>query len=102
MTTNAVAESDALHERALAFVRAFEEGRPMPEPFEALGCDVARFQAKESAGFARLCAARGNDPSSFRSMRDVPAVPTEAFRLTRVAWFGPELERATFHTSGTT
>jgi hypothetical protein len=102
MTGTPETESDALHERALAFVRAFERGSPMPEPFDALACDVARFQAAHIEGHARLCRARGAFPAKFERASDVPAVPTDAFRATRVAWFAPEEARATFRTSGTT
>jgi hypothetical protein len=102
VTSAARLESDALHERALAFVRAFEGGSPMPEPFDALACDVARFQAAHVPGFARLCQARGASPENFAEARDVPAVPTDAFRVSRVAWFPPEEAKATFRTSGTT
>src|SRR5580692_3675576 len=96
------AESDALHERALAFVRAFESGEGAPEPFEALACDLARFQASHVEGYARLCRARGVDPGSLRDAHEAPAVPTDAFKLARVAAFTPNDARATFRTSGTT
>ena len=95
-------ESDALHERALGFVRAFEAGAPMPESFDALASDLARFQAAHVAGYARLCDARGASPAKFRVAADAPAVPTEAFKLSRVATFPESLARATFRTSGTT
>ncbi|MBX3226382.1 MAG: acyl-protein synthetase [Labilithrix sp.] len=74
----------------------------MPEPFDALACDLARFQARATAGFARLCHARGVDPAALTDAGAIPAVPTDAFKLTRVATF-PEAEaEATFRTSGTT
>ncbi len=95
-------ESDALHERALAFVRAFEAGEPMPEPFDALAVELARFQAAHVAGYARLCSARGAVPSRFRAAGDAPAVPTDAFRVSRVATFPDALAEVTFRTSGTT
>ena len=47
-----VGESDALHARARAFVTAFERGAPMPESFDALASDLARFQGKHVAGYA--------------------------------------------------
>jgi hypothetical protein len=97
-----LAESDALHERALAFVRAFESGRGVPEPFDGLACDLARFQASHVEGYARLCRARGIDPGSLLDAHQAPAVPTEAFKLARVAAFPAEETRATFRTSGTT
>ena len=64
MTGSPSVESDALHERALGFVRAFEGGSPMPEAFDALACDIARFQAKHAEGHARLHRARGASPAA--------------------------------------
>ena len=96
------AQSDALHARARAFVRAFEAGASMPEPFDALACDLARFQAAHVEGYARLCRARGVDPATLRRASDAPAVPTDAFKLARVAAFPPDEARVTFRTSGTT
>jgi hypothetical protein len=94
--------SDSLHARARAFVRAYEGQRPVPEPFDALACDLARFQAAHVPGYARLCEARGLDLTRLTRAADAPAVPTDAFKLARIATF-PESETArTFRTSGTT
>jgi len=97
-----LAESDALHARALAFVRAFEQGEAAPEPFDALAVDLARFQARHVAGYARLCAARGVDPQRIRGAGEAPAVPTDAFKVATVFAFPSDQARLTFRTSGTT
>ena len=97
-----LAESDALHARSLAFVRAFERGAPAPEPFDALAVDIARFQARHVAGYARLCAARGVAPERIRSAAEAPAVPTDAFKAATVFAFPSDQARVTFRTSGTT
>jgi hypothetical protein len=94
--------SSSLHARARAFVRAFEAGAPMPEPFDALACDVARFQASAIPGYARLCRARGVEPSALRAFDAIPPVPTDAFRVTRVATFAPFDGEVVLKTSGTT
>jgi hypothetical protein len=94
-------QSDALHARARAMVRAFEHGRPAPEPFDALAVDLARFQARGIAGYARLCAARAADPARFARASDAPAVPTDAFKLATVFAFEPAEAVVTFRTSGT-
>jgi hypothetical protein len=94
--------SDELHRRARAFVRAYEAGAPMPEPFDALARDLARHQAASVAGYARLCAARGVDPARIERAGDAPAVPTDAFKVARVAAFPEEATSVTFRTSGTT
>jgi hypothetical protein len=98
----AFGESDALHGRARAMVRAFEGGAPMPEPFDSLAADLARFQARHVAGYARLCAARGVAPSSIARAADAPAVPTDAFKLAPVFAFDVREAAVTFRTSGTT
>ncbi len=74
----------------------------MPEPFDRLACDIARYQAAYVEGYARLCAARAAAPSSFRMALDCPAVPTDAFKVCRVAAFPKEETTRCFRTSGTT
>jgi hypothetical protein len=92
----------ALHARARALVAAFEAAAPSPEPFDALACDLARYQASRIEGYARLCRARDVDPATLTSAADIPAVPTDAFKMTRVATFPAEETSVTFRTSGTT
>jgi hypothetical protein len=87
-------QSDELHER----VQAFAAGGSA-ETFEALALDIARYQARVSAGFQRLLRARGG---SLATLDDIPPLPSDAFRLARVATFPIELERVCFYTSGTT
>ncbi len=94
--------SDALHARARAFVLAFVAGRGSPEPFEALGLELSRFQAARIPGLARLARARGVDLASAATLEAVPAVPTDAFRHMHIATFPRAAARAIFRTSGTT
>jgi hypothetical protein len=86
--------SEALHRRVRAFARG--DGG---EDFATLALAIARFQAEASPGFARLLASSGG---ALDRLSAVPAVPTEAFRLARVAAHPPELDVARFVTSGTT
>lgn len=85
--------SDRLHQR----VQSFASGQG--GSFQELALDIARFQARASAGFRRLLSARG---ASLTTLDDIPAVPSDAFRLTRVAAFPSELDSVRFFTSGTT
>ncbi len=88
-------ESDALHARAAAFVRAFERREPDPEPFDTLAADLGAFQARYNAGYARLCTAHRGPMA--------PAVPTDAFRVARVSVWEREADTpVVFKTSGTT
>jgi hypothetical protein len=97
-----LAKSNALHARARAFVAAFERGEPAPEPFDALACDLARYQIENSEGYARLVRARGLDPKALAAAAALPPIPTDAFKLTRVATFDDAETKVTFRTSGTT
>ncbi len=92
----------ALHQRARAFVSAFERAESPPESFDALACDIARFQASSHEGYRRLCDARRVDLASLVRAIDAPAVPTDVFKLTRVAAFPEASQAALFRTSGTT
>jgi hypothetical protein len=94
--------SDSLHRRAQARIRAFEQKGPMPEPFDALAADLARFQAAHVPGYGRLCAARGIDPRAIVRADEAPAVPADAFRLGRVFAFAEGDATVAFQTSGTT
>lgn len=93
--------SSALHARARALVEDFEAGREAPS-FDALACELARYQAEHSAGYGRLCHARGIDPAALTRASDIPAVPTDAFKVTHVSTFPPGEAVVTFRTSGTT
>jgi hypothetical protein len=83
-------------------VAAFVAGQPPPETFDALACDLARHQAAHIEGYARLCRARGVDLGALASADAIPAVPTDAFKVTRVATFEPSETAKVFRTSGTT
>jgi hypothetical protein len=99
------AHSDACHARVRAFIRASLRGGsvgPPPEPFDALALDLARFQAAHVPAFARLVRARGVDLHAAQSAAAIPGVPTDVFRLARVAVHPPACDIALFRTSGTT
>jgi hypothetical protein len=92
-----VAASEALHRRVRAFARG--EGG---DDFDGLACDIARFQAGREPRLVRLYRRAGVEPGGLRRASEVPAVPTDAFKLARVAAHPSELDARVFRTSGTT
>jgi hypothetical protein len=92
-----VAASEALHRR----VRAFARGQG-GDDFDGLACDIARFQAAHQPRLVRLYRRAGVDPAGLRRASEVPAVPSDAFKLARVAAHPPGLDARVFRTSGTT
>ena len=92
----------ALHARVRAFIDASETGQPPAESFDALGLAIARHQAEHVPAYRRLVTHRHEHPRDATAVRDLPAVPTDAFRLTRIAAHPPADDVALFRTSGTT
>ncbi|MBI4954283.1 MAG: acyl-protein synthetase [Myxococcales bacterium] len=100
------AQSRALHARVQAFIAGATSGAvragPSADSFDALACDLARYQAEHVAPFGRLCRARGVEPAALRSAADIPALPTDAWKLRRIAAHPPDEDERVFRTSGTT
>ncbi len=100
-------ESDALHDRVRGFIEramawvgrgALDEG--LFEELEHLSCAVARFQAARVSVVGRLWQVHGL--RDVDRMASIPAVPTDAFRLRRVAAHPEADDVRCFMTSGTT
>ncbi len=89
-----VDESERLHARVRAFALASEP----EETFDEIALAIAEFQCARCPGFRRLVERHGG---ALRAVEKIPAVPSEAFRLTRVAVHEPSLDVARFETSGT-
>lgn len=93
---------EALHERVRRHARALAAGARPDERFDALALDVAMYQAANVPGYARLLAAHGVELARATSVAELPAVPTDAFRVLRVAAHAQADDAIVFRTSGTT
>jgi hypothetical protein len=69
--------------------------------FEELALELFSHQFARCEPFARFCRARGSTPKSVASWREIPAVPSGAFKEMALRSFPPERERHVFRTSGT-
>src|SRR5260221_10433677 len=94
-------ESDVLHARVQRFIAESLAGAAT-EPFDRLACDIARFQARWIEPVRRLYEALGVTAETLESSERIPAVPTDVFRLRRVAAHPEADDRRVFRTSGTT
>src|SRR5262249_28275296 len=78
-------------------------GAPLPEErFTELAARVFAHQFAHNRPYRAFCAARGRTPASVRHWREIPAVPTAAFKELPLTTFPPEEAAAVFETSGTT
>lgn len=98
----AVRRSNDLHDQVRSFAARVDGptlDRDETAEFDALALKIARFQAEHSPGFARLLGLRS---SELTDISQLPLVPTDVFRLCRVALHPEELDECVFSTSGTT
>jgi hypothetical protein len=94
--------SGDLHRRVRAFIDASVRGDATAETFDTLGLAIARHQAAHVAPYRRLLSSSGCDVDRTATVRELPAVPTEVFRLARLAAHAESDDVAVFRTSGTT
>jgi hypothetical protein len=91
-----------LHARARTFIDESSAGRRTTDDFDGLGLDIAAYQADRVPGYARLLTAARLSARDAKALRDLPAVPTDAFRFARIAAHAPGDDAIVFRTSGTT
>lgn len=91
-----------LHRRVRAYIDASARGEIPAESFDTLAVAIVRHQAEHVPAYRRLVANRKLHPRDATTVRDLPAVPTDAFRLARIAAHPPVEDVALFRTSGTT
>ncbi|MFM8471632.1 MAG: hypothetical protein ACKODH_16990, partial [Limisphaerales bacterium] len=86
--------------RLLAFI---ERGVvPAEEDFAALARELFTLQFAHVAPYRRLCEARGMGPGTVADWRQIPAVPTAAFKELALTSLAPAERAAVFHSSVTT
>lgn len=86
-----------------AFVDWAAEPRRWPDAvFEARALEAFALQVGANRPYARYCRATRRTPDSVASWRDIPPVPTAAFRAVELIVGDPGDAELTFRTSGTT
>jgi hypothetical protein len=81
------------------------DGRPTgaaTEEFNALALTLFQLQFTHNPAYLRLCEARRIAPHRVSSWREIPAVPTTAFKELELTSLAPEERTAVFLSSGTT
>ncbi|HTN42360.1 MAG TPA: long-chain fatty acid--CoA ligase [Nitrospiria bacterium] len=86
-------KTDVIYEEVLDFIRHPVEGR-----FDTLALRVFAFQYERNPSYRRYCEAKNQTPDRVGSWREIPAVPTAAFKELDLACDRPE---KVFFTSGT-
>lgn len=86
-----------IYQKALAFI-----ARPDPAQLQALALDIFRHQFETVASYRDYCLSIGLHPEDARTVDDIPAVSTLAFKHARLAGAEEGPDARTFMTSGTT
>ena len=84
----------------------FEAGKNAPETSEAhfnsLALELFDLQFKHNLPFQKLCTARGVAPATVADWREIPCLPTAAFKDLEVTCWRTAERTTVFHSSGTT
>lgn len=71
------------------------------ERFERIALALFQYQYENCSPYAALCQSMGRTPDSIHAAREIPAVPTGAFKEFELRCFEASKTRRTFRTSGT-
>src|ERR1700722_1189914 len=81
----------------------FDPARPLPDSrFNELALELFALQFKHNPAYRKICEARGVAPNDVREWRQIPFVPTAAFKELELSCIPAEEHTAVFHSSGTT
>jgi hypothetical protein len=90
----------ATEEELLTWMRS-GDWTPDPDRFERIALEVFRFQYERCEPYSLLCRSLERTPDSVHSAKDIPAVPTGAFKEFELRCFEASETIRTFRTSGT-
>ena len=92
-----------LEREVLAWIAEGVDAAAAEARFDRLALALFRLQYAQGAAYRRLCTAFGcGDPDHVKHWREIPAVPTGAFKEARLALFPASATVRTFRTSGST
>jgi hypothetical protein len=86
-------------------IHLFAQGVDQPlhdEEFNRLALSVFAFQFERNRPYAAFCRARRKNPEAVTDWREIPALPTAAFKEAELTTVPPEQVTVTYLTSGTT
>src|ERR1041385_4956732 len=81
-------------------VRAFIE--KSDADFERVALDIFQFQFERNEPYQKFCRVRGKTPALIDRVKDIPALPTRAFKDLEITMLPPSQRTSVFHSSGTT
>lgn len=93
--------ADQLDQEILALIAQGMDRRDDAQ-FNRLALDLFEYQFAHNQPYRNFCLRRGLEPGSIASWKEIPAVPTTAFKDAPLACFPVEKAAAVFETSGTT
>ena len=92
----------SLDQRVLDWIAEGVDSPSDDARFDALALELFAYQYEHNEPYRRMCDAFGRPPPAVGSWRDIPPVPTGAFKEARLATFPPSDCVRIFRTSGST
>ena len=97
-----VAAEEGLRAELLRRIAAGADSDLGDDGFDRLARAVFQHQYERNAIYRRYCDARSRTPESIAGWREIPAVPTDAFKAAPLLCGDPRAAEVVFRTSGTT
>lgn len=94
-------QTSELDAKIAAFIETSDLDAPDDTQFEQLALEVFDYQFRTVEPYQAFCHSRGVTPENCASWRDIPPLPTEAFKELVVSTCAPEQAAYVYKTSGT-
>ncbi len=105
MAVQTDSQRHTLDERILAWMHEVDSSEIWTsddERFNALSLECFHFQFRNCEYYSNYCQRLGVTPQSIQHWKEIPAIPTEAFKTLRLTSFPPAQAIHVFRTSGST
>jgi hypothetical protein len=96
-----VEEKVVLEKEILSFIKTFSDRSASGGVFNALALRIFRYQYANNIYYRRFCELAGHSPARVQSWKDIPAMPTAAFKELVLTSFPVKEKIRIFRTSGT-
>jgi len=93
---------DELDQKIISIIHKGIDSPPNDKEFNELALSLFQYQFDNNEPYQKYCRSLSLTPEQVSTWREIPAVPTSAFKAARLATFPPEKTIKVFHTSGTT
>jgi hypothetical protein len=95
-------ESRLIDRKILCFIERYRQTKAPDDVFQTLAFEIFRYQFRRNVFYRKFCALENKSPATVKTWKEIPAMPTLAFKELVLASFPVKTRVCVFRTSGTT